>query len=179
MPLPPWVEVKGRNSSICPPLLIGKDGPHGIIKICFGNMNLVFGSEVALLGFWEYMFRILFRVYITYHIIFILRGEYPRNLSTETLVKASACGGGKPRKLHSRKLGFPRVLCIILPREYLMIYKRPPPPLPSPLSKVQQTGPRRKPEFDQRSTSVFSYCVSLKMRAQATMNKQYIITGHR
>ncbi len=38
--------------------LIGKDGPHGIIKICFGNMNLVFGSEVALLGFWEYMFRL-------------------------------------------------------------------------------------------------------------------------
>ena len=36
--------------------LIGKDGPHGIIKISFGNMNLVFGSEVALLGFWEYMF---------------------------------------------------------------------------------------------------------------------------
>ncbi len=32
--------------------LIGKDGPHGIIKICCGNMNLVFGSEVALLGFW-------------------------------------------------------------------------------------------------------------------------------
>jgi hypothetical protein len=25
-------------------------------------MNLVFGSEVALLGFWEYMFRNLFRV---------------------------------------------------------------------------------------------------------------------
>ncbi len=25
-------------------------------------MNLVFGSEVALLGFWEYMFQILFRV---------------------------------------------------------------------------------------------------------------------
>jgi hypothetical protein len=43
--------------------LIGKDGPHGIIKICFGNMNLVFGSEVALLGFWEYMFQILFRVH--------------------------------------------------------------------------------------------------------------------
>jgi hypothetical protein len=42
--------------------LIGKDGPHGIIKICFGNMNWVFGSEVALLGFWEYMFKILFRV---------------------------------------------------------------------------------------------------------------------
>jgi hypothetical protein len=42
--------------------LIGKDGLHGIIKICFGNMNLVFGSEVALLGFWEYMFQILFRV---------------------------------------------------------------------------------------------------------------------
>jgi hypothetical protein len=42
--------------------LIGKDGPHGIIKICFGNMNLVFESEVALLGFWEYMFQILFRV---------------------------------------------------------------------------------------------------------------------
>ncbi len=42
--------------------LIGKDGPHGIIKICFGNMNFVFGSEVAPLGFWEYMFRILFRV---------------------------------------------------------------------------------------------------------------------
>jgi hypothetical protein len=36
--------------------LIGKDRPHGIIKICFGNMNLVSGSEVALLGFWEYMF---------------------------------------------------------------------------------------------------------------------------
>ena len=30
--------------------LIGKDGPHGIIKICLGNMNLVFGSEIALLG---------------------------------------------------------------------------------------------------------------------------------
>ncbi len=42
--------------------LTGKDGPHGIIKLCCGNMNLVFGSEVALLGFWEYMFRILFRV---------------------------------------------------------------------------------------------------------------------
>jgi hypothetical protein len=42
--------------------LIGKDGPHGIIKICFWNMNLVFRSEVALLGFWEYMFQILFRV---------------------------------------------------------------------------------------------------------------------
>jgi hypothetical protein len=27
-------------------------------------MNLVFGSEVALLGFWEYMFQILFRVHI-------------------------------------------------------------------------------------------------------------------
>jgi hypothetical protein len=26
-------------------------------------MNLVFGSEVALLGFWEYMLRILFRVW--------------------------------------------------------------------------------------------------------------------
>jgi hypothetical protein len=36
--------------------LIGKDGPQGIIKNCFGKMNLVFGSEVALLGFWEYMF---------------------------------------------------------------------------------------------------------------------------
>ncbi len=43
--------------------LIGKDGPHGIMKICFGNMNLVFGSEVALLGFWEYMFQIIFRVH--------------------------------------------------------------------------------------------------------------------
>jgi hypothetical protein len=42
--------------------LIGKDGPHGIIKICFGNMNLVFGSEVALLGFWEYMFGVLVTV---------------------------------------------------------------------------------------------------------------------
>jgi hypothetical protein len=29
--------------------LIGKDGPHRIIKICFGNMNLLFGSEVAQL----------------------------------------------------------------------------------------------------------------------------------
>jgi hypothetical protein len=44
--------------------LISKDGPHGIIKIGFGNMNLVFGSEVALLGFWEYMFRLLFRVWL-------------------------------------------------------------------------------------------------------------------
>jgi hypothetical protein len=44
--------------------LIGKDEPHGIIKICFENMKLVFGSEAALLGFWEYMFRILFRVWI-------------------------------------------------------------------------------------------------------------------
>jgi hypothetical protein len=44
--------------------LIGKDGPHGIIKICFGNMNLIFGSEVEILVFWEYMFRILFRVYL-------------------------------------------------------------------------------------------------------------------
>ncbi len=42
--------------------LIGKDGPHRILKICFGNVNLVFGSEVELLVFWEYMFQILFRV---------------------------------------------------------------------------------------------------------------------
>jgi hypothetical protein len=42
--------------------LIGKDGPYRIIKICFGNMNLVFGSEVTLLGFWEYMFGILLTV---------------------------------------------------------------------------------------------------------------------
>jgi hypothetical protein len=42
--------------------LIGKDGPHGIIKICFGNMNLVFGSEVVLMGIWKYIFQILFRV---------------------------------------------------------------------------------------------------------------------
>ncbi len=28
----------------------------------FGNINLVFGREVALLGFWEYMFRILVTV---------------------------------------------------------------------------------------------------------------------
>jgi hypothetical protein len=43
--------------------LIFKDGPKGIIKICFGNMNLVFGSEVVLLGFWEYMFGILVKVH--------------------------------------------------------------------------------------------------------------------
>jgi hypothetical protein len=43
--------------------LIGKDGPHRIIKICFRNMNLEFGSEVALLGFWEYMFGILVTVH--------------------------------------------------------------------------------------------------------------------
>ncbi len=42
--------------------LIGNDGPHRIIQICCGNMNLVFGSEVALLGFWEYMFGILVTV---------------------------------------------------------------------------------------------------------------------
>ncbi len=30
--------------------LIGKDGPHGIKKICFRNMNLVFVSEVGILG---------------------------------------------------------------------------------------------------------------------------------
>jgi hypothetical protein len=45
--------------------LIGKDGPHRIIKICFGNMNLLFGSEVAQLGFWEYMFGILVTVHIS------------------------------------------------------------------------------------------------------------------
>jgi hypothetical protein len=44
--------------------LIGKDGPHRIIKICFGNMNLVFGREVALLGFWEYMFGILLSFFL-------------------------------------------------------------------------------------------------------------------
>jgi hypothetical protein len=44
--------------------LIGEDGPHKIIKICFGNMNWVFGSEVALLGFWEYMFGILLTVHL-------------------------------------------------------------------------------------------------------------------
>jgi hypothetical protein len=43
--------------------LIGKDGQHRIIKICFRNMNLVFGSEVGLLGFWEYLFGIFFRVF--------------------------------------------------------------------------------------------------------------------
>ncbi len=48
--------------------LIGKDGLHRIIQICFGNMNLVFGSEVALLGFWEYIFRILFRVYSQFEV---------------------------------------------------------------------------------------------------------------
>ncbi len=42
--------------------LIGKDEPHRSIKICFGSMNLVFGSEVTLLGFWEYMFGILVTV---------------------------------------------------------------------------------------------------------------------
>ncbi len=44
--------------------IIGKDGPHRIIKICFGSMNLVFGSEVALLGFWEYMFGIFVTVQV-------------------------------------------------------------------------------------------------------------------
>jgi hypothetical protein len=56
--------------------LIGKDGPHRIIKICFGNMNLVFGSEVELLGFWEYMFRILFRM----HTEQSMKGESDINL---------------------------------------------------------------------------------------------------
>jgi hypothetical protein len=41
---------------------IGKDRPPRIIKICFGNMNVIFGSEIALLGFWEYIFRILVTV---------------------------------------------------------------------------------------------------------------------
>ncbi len=41
--------------------LIGKDGPHGIIKICFGNMNLVFGGRaIEILGIYV---RIFFRVY--------------------------------------------------------------------------------------------------------------------
>jgi hypothetical protein len=31
-------------------------------------MNLVFGSEVALLGFWEYMFGILVTVHIKHKI---------------------------------------------------------------------------------------------------------------
>ncbi len=44
-----------RANTLAPFGLIGKDGPHEIIKICFGNMNLVFGSEAALLGFWEYV----------------------------------------------------------------------------------------------------------------------------
>jgi hypothetical protein len=43
--------------------LIGKDGPHRIIKICFGNMNWVFGSEIALMGFWENMFVIFLTVH--------------------------------------------------------------------------------------------------------------------
>ena len=43
--------------------LIGKDGPHGIIKICFGNMNLAFGTKVLLLGVYEYMFQI----FVTMH----------------------------------------------------------------------------------------------------------------
>jgi hypothetical protein len=30
-------------------------------KNIFRNMNLVFGSKLALLGYWEYMFRILVR----------------------------------------------------------------------------------------------------------------------
>jgi hypothetical protein len=42
--------------------LIGKDGPHRILKICFGNMNFVFRSKVTLLGFWKYMFGILLTV---------------------------------------------------------------------------------------------------------------------
>jgi hypothetical protein len=46
--------------------LIGKDGPQRVIKICVGNMNLVFGSEVALIGFWEYMFGILLTVQYMY-----------------------------------------------------------------------------------------------------------------
>jgi hypothetical protein len=32
------------------------------LKICFENMNMVFRSEAALLGFWEYMFRIFVTV---------------------------------------------------------------------------------------------------------------------
>ncbi len=36
------------------------------VKCLEVNMNLVFGSEVALLGFWEYMFRILVTVHLPY-----------------------------------------------------------------------------------------------------------------
>jgi hypothetical protein len=42
--------------------LIGIDRTHGTITICFGNMNVVFGSNVALLVFWAHMFRILVTV---------------------------------------------------------------------------------------------------------------------
>jgi hypothetical protein len=42
--------------------LVGKDRPHRIIKNYFWNMNVVFGSEVALLRFLEYMFGFLVTV---------------------------------------------------------------------------------------------------------------------
>ncbi len=34
-------------------VLIGKYRPHRIMEKTLGNMNLVIGSKVALLGFWE------------------------------------------------------------------------------------------------------------------------------
>ncbi len=64
--------------------LIGKDGPHGIIKICFRNMNLVFGSEVALLGFREYL--ILIRVRSKSGLILVCNVNIVyRNLRSESL----------------------------------------------------------------------------------------------
>ncbi len=58
--------------------LIGTERPH--YKNMFGNNNLVFGSEVALLGTWEYMSRIL----VTVHRQRSLCG-YLRSLHTESI----------------------------------------------------------------------------------------------
>ncbi len=58
--------------------LIGKNRPHRIIKNYFGNMNVVFGSEVALLGFLEYMFGILVTVYFVI-ILLRLKGTVSRD----------------------------------------------------------------------------------------------------
>ena len=46
-------------------------------------MNLVFRSEVALVGFWEYMFRILFRVLSIFTVVPLNYPYSTRNLFSD------------------------------------------------------------------------------------------------